>query len=209
MGFFKGYKIPSGVEPEDLEELKCSLLLSPEARNFIVSKCMAKANDYSYIPEIVANPFFVFVHYFGGLQINKKFKLFDKTLTPKIRYYRLGIQAYWACLILVGTLVFHNLLNQDMHTAAINQVVHSVEEAEAAIEYYSKVIRRNKILRKIVGPESHYYIEEDGNLVAHIYEMTSYTSLTTHLGLVEEMKAKYEAIRRGSSRGKLDSSEEK
>merc|ERR1712179_868997 len=42
--FFKGYKIPSGVEPEDLEELKCSLLLSPEARNFIVSKCMAKAN---------------------------------------------------------------------------------------------------------------------------------------------------------------------
>ena len=25
---------------------------------FSVSKCMAKANDYSYIPEIVANPFF-------------------------------------------------------------------------------------------------------------------------------------------------------
>ena len=33
--FIKGYKIPSAVEPEDLEELKCSLLLSPEARNFI------------------------------------------------------------------------------------------------------------------------------------------------------------------------------
>ena len=36
--FIKGYKIPSAVEPEDLEELKCSLLLSPEARNFIGNK---------------------------------------------------------------------------------------------------------------------------------------------------------------------------
>lgn len=199
--FFKGFKIPQDADPEDIKELKESLLLSPEARQFIVSKCMAKANDYYFFFTIFLPLIMGSMHYVVGRRLNANLELFNKTKIKNIRFFRLGIQSLWGFVAVGMTIMLHNVFTRERDSGAVETVINSIQDAEAAAEFYNKCIRRNKVLRKIIGPESHYYIEEDGNIVVENWEFPEYTSLHKSVELAEYIKDKLEKQEASTKRG--------
>ncbi len=79
------------------EELKDSLLLSPEARSFIVAKSFDLTGRWyrpaadSFLPGCL-----IFYHYVLGVKINETFGLMQRP-----RPLRLSVQAIWAVAVII------------------------------------------------------------------------------------------------------------
>merc|ERR1711874_296178 len=80
---------------------------------------------------------------------------------------------------------------------AIEHVCRTEEEAEGAGEYYTKMLRRNKVLRQILGKEGEYYFKEDGELVSYFYEVPSLTSVAHRLKIAQD---KLERLKKGEKK---------
>lgn len=187
--FFQGYSIPDTADPADLEELRRNLILSPAAREFIVSKSMAKANDYQAWFVTVIPGVFIMLHYVFGVRFNEVMKLLEGK-----RFIRLGVQSLWMYVMIMIMIVFINLSNAGSEKESIEDVIRSVEQADGAIEYYTKCLNRNKMLRKLIGEDSHYYFLESGDLVPFFYEFLDMAGMEFQLKLVHYQRSKMEAI---------------
>lgn len=169
--FFPGFSIPEDADPEDLQELKESLILSPAAREFIVSKQMNVANGYLSWMQVFMPGAFMMLHYVNGVTVNQKLDLISKP-----RYQRLGFQLLWLYVVIVTFILASNMLKQFTERVHLENVVSSSDDARAALEYYTQSIKRNKILRKILGPDSHYYFLEDGDISPNVHEFKETSS---------------------------------
>merc|ERR1719244_1969594 len=61
--FFEGFRIAPDANPDDLDELKDSMVLSDAARSFIVSKCMYQSNSYNPIFQCFLPGYFVLLNF--------------------------------------------------------------------------------------------------------------------------------------------------
>lgn len=192
--FFKGFQIPRDADPELVERLKDTLVLSPGAREFIVSLGMKRGtiNYATYLCGIIPSVG-MFYHYAAGTTLSKKLDLFNQP-----RWKRLGFQATLWYIIAISTLLVWNELKRVAKLDTIQHVVRTEEDVEYAKEYYEKCLERNKLLREIIGPSSHYYIQEDGELFANFYEVQQYVEYKNSLEFLEAhrelLKAEKEAL---------------
>jgi len=187
--FFPGFSIPKDVDPADLEELKESLILSPAAREFIVSNQLLAANGYLSWIQVFLPGAFMLLHYVYGVTLNQKLDLISKP-----RYQRLGFQMLWFYLVFMTFIMMWNLVKQMSSSDYLESVVRSPEDARAALEFYTAMIKRNKILRKILGPESHYYFLENGEIIPNAHEFEDTNSLQKRVEHCEYLITKHEAI---------------
>lgn len=97
-------------------------------------------------------------------------------LMQKPRPLRLGIQGMWLASALMAGLYMLSGIRQYCEEAAIRRVVRTPAEAEGAIEYYNKCLARNKLLRRLIGPEAEYYFDEEGELVPSFYEFPEHAN---------------------------------
>jgi hypothetical protein len=124
----------------------------------------------------------IFYHYLLAVNLNEKFGLMQRP-----RPLRLGIQSLCLVFVLLVGLYMLSLARQAVDEAAIRRVVRTPVEARGALEYYDKCLARNRLLRQILGPESHYYFEEDGELVANFYEFPENVSYRGRRDFVQSL----------------------
>lgn len=164
--YFPGYVLPTeGVDQRDLEELKESMVLSPEALSFVVAKCLQKAQDYSTIVQTFLPGSMMLLHYIFGVKLNE-----DLGLMKRPRPLRLAIQSLWLVTVVLLTCAMHSEVRRYFEQKAIRSVVRTPAEKRGAVEFFSKSLARNQLLRRILGPESEYYFTEEGEVVAEFYE---------------------------------------
>merc|ERR1719309_1094506 len=187
--WFKGYRLPSTIADDQLQELKESLVMSESARSFSMSRDMRLAGSYTNLVKAFLPGGMWFAHYVWAVTVNEKMGLFRR---PRVQ--RLAIQGMLAIGNLVIALYMLNFCTADSEKAAIEDVCRTQEEAEGAVEYYTKVLRRNKVLREILGKEGEYYFQEDGELVPYFYEMSSLTSIAHRLKISQD---KLEKLKKG------------
>jgi len=188
--FFKGYKIPSDASPELLEELKEALVLTKEEREFAVSYFMARGNQvipwfHSFVPGV-----FVVVNYFMIRNVNKGQKLFEKA-----RIMRVGISALITGINMLLLLLLHNNFKDINCVEATETVVRTSGDVEHAVSFYNKLIKRNKIVRKILGnDDGGYYIDEEGEIYPAFYETPKVVSYAARLKQLEYLKTRISQI---------------
>jgi hypothetical protein len=158
--------------PEELQE---SMLLSPEARSFIVAKCLQKAQDYSALVDSFLPGCLVFCHYVGGVHINESLGFMKQP-----RPLRLAVQSVWLSTFVVFSLYALSLAHRYFERAAIQAVVRTPSEARGAVEFFDKSLARNRVLCRILGPESKYYFTEEGEVVPIFYEFPQNVSWRGH-----------------------------
>jgi len=188
--FFKGYKIPSDASPELMEELKEALVLTKEEREFAVSYFMAKGNQiipwfHSFVPGV-----FVVMNYLMIRKINNGQKLFEKS-----RIIRVGISALITGINMLLLLISHNNFKDINNVEATETVIRTSEDVEHAVSFYNKLIKRNKIVRKILGSDDGgYYIDEEGEIYPAFYESPQVVSYAARLKQLEFLKTRISQI---------------
>lgn len=183
---FQGYKVPENANPDKVEKLKESLVLSPGAREFIVSYMMNKGSlGYTTYACGTLPGVAIFYNYYIGSTMNKRFNLFEMP-----RWFRLGIQAFLFSTVIIMFTFSWNEIKRYAHIWAIDAVVRTDEEVEYAKEYYQKCLERNKILRDILGENSHYHIREDGEIEPNFYEILEAEGYIASLKYLDEVKQK-------------------
>ncbi len=148
------------------DELKEAMVLSPEARSFLMSLCLQKAQDLSALINTFLPGIFMFAHYVGGVHLNESLGLMKRP-----RPLRLAVQSIWLSIAVVLACSVLSFLRRYLDRRAIQAVVRTPAEARAALEFFNKSLTRNKLLRGILGPDSEYYFTEEGEVVANFYEL--------------------------------------
>merc|ERR1712066_745027 len=66
-------------------------------------------------------------------------------------------------------------------------VCSSQAETEAGISYYQKILRRNVLLRRLLGKEMEYYIQESGEYVPMLYEIEYFRNISTKIKILQDL----------------------
>jgi len=181
--WFKGFKIPEDISQEDAQELKDSLSFTKEETNFIMSFCMAKANSWSALANTVAIPLTYFFAYNFGHALNKRLQLFSR---PRI--FRAGFIGWISCAYLVLYISWYNYGNLEFDSSIYKDICKTKEQIDSGISYYDKLLRRNVILRRVIGKEMDYYIQESGEYVPMIYQLPDACDISAKIKLLNFMK---------------------
>lgn len=189
--YFKGFRIPQDAQYDDIEALKDSLILSDNAREFIVSKCMNQANSSSIWVSVFQPGILILLNYAFGKIVNT---LLNKRQIKTPLYVKAcGMLALQSFLVLFYFLS-KGLKKDQAERDAIENVIRSSDQAQGAIEYYSKCITRNKLLRKILGKDSEYYLQEDGNIVPGFTSIPEWETYEINLERAKYLVTKFESI---------------
>ena len=123
----------------------------------------------------VAIPLTYFFAYNTGHALNKKLQLFSR---PRI--YRAGFVGmvsigvelsqcqildflgWLSCVYLVLYLFWFNYGNLEFDSAIFKDICKTKEEVDSGISYFNKLLKRNVILRRVIGEEMNYYIQVVG-----------------------------------------------
>jgi len=189
--WFKGFKIPEDISQEDTQELKDSLSFTKEEKNFIMSFCMAKANSWAAVVNTVAIPLTYFFAYNFGHALNKKLQLFSR---PRI--FRIGLVGWISCTFLALYISWYNFGNLEFDSYIYEDICKTIEQIDSGLSYYNKLLRRNVILRRVIGKEMDYYIQESGEYVPMIYQLPDACDISAKIKLLNFIKkAKEEELK--------------
>jgi len=181
--WFKGFKIPEDISPEDTQELKETLTFTKDEKNFIMTFCMAKANSWSAVANTIAIPLTYFFAYNFGHALNKKLQLFSR---PRI--YRVGFIGWLSCAYLVIYLAWYNYGNLEFDSTIYKDICKTKEEVDSGISYYNKLLRRNMILRRIIGEDLDYYIQDSGEYVPMVHQLPDACDISAKIKLLNIIK---------------------
>jgi len=168
---------------EDAQELKDSISFTKEENNFIMSFCMAKANSWLALANTVAMPLTYFFAYNFGHALNKRLQLFSR---PRI--FRAGFIGWISCAYLVLYISWYNYGNLEFDSSIYKDICKTKEQIDSGISYYDKLLRRNVILRRVIGKEMDYYIQESGEYVPMIYQLPDACDISAKIKLLNFMK---------------------
>jgi len=147
------------------------MVLSPEARNFLVGKCLARAHDYSFLVDTFLPGCLIFGHYVGGVHLNERLGLMMRP-----RPLRLACQSIWLATMILYSCVVLSWARLYFERRAIRIATRTPAEARGGVEFFTKCLERNTLLCRILGPESAYYFTEEGEVVANFYELPFHVS---------------------------------
>ena len=80
-------------------------------------------------------------------------------LFTKPRHYRLMAHSWLAVSIMAAYFLYINATSWESDSDCSRLVCSSTAETEAGISYYQKILRRNVLLRRLLGKEMEYYIQ--------------------------------------------------
>lgn len=181
--WFSGFKIPDDISSEDAKDLIDSLTLTSGERNFIMSFCMAKVNSYSAVYNTLAPSIFYFSAYNFGHALNKKFNMFEKK-----RFMRVGFMAWNAAFHFIAFLLWLNYGNWEVENGIYKQICKTEEEVDAAISYFTKLLQRNILLKKVIGHDIEYYIQETGEYEPMFYQMPDTCDINNKILILKKIK---------------------
>ena len=81
------------------------------------------------------------------------------SLFTKHHCYRMFAQSWLACSIMFAYFLYINASSWESDSDCSRAVCSSQRETEAGISYYQKILRRNVLLRRLLGEEMEYYIQ--------------------------------------------------
>jgi len=172
--FHKGYRLPSDLCEEAKEDLRKTMVLSPEEKEFVVSREVAKVAGWGALRETFFYPLAFVTQYMLGRQVNTVFKMFDRP-----RALRVAVQALVGVAGLLSLYMVKNYHSLETEEEAIVAVCTTAPQLEVAAGYYQKLLNRNKVLREVLGREGDggYCFTEEGEVQPLFYEAPFLTSL--------------------------------
>lgn len=181
---------PAGVAFKD------SLVLSPMAKRFAAARIIHETDRFHLIYAIVTG--------FLGVEVaNFLYKRSIKDLSPAQR--RLKQRPYFFVATALGTVVFywavklrnyHYERGSDVSTGSVGP-----DFAEGGIEYYQKLLARNRALRELLGDEGRRRFTPEGNyktsIANWIEDLTIpavHRTLTSRLRTIQKTAADFEEM---------------
>ncbi|XP_065285918.1 transmembrane protein 177 [Dermacentor albipictus] len=155
-----GYK-EADWETKEGEALKKSLVLSEKAQRFVIAREIYWADTYYVQLQTAALSFSVFNCYIMGRLANDKLHLLVRT--P--RALRVGLYGIIVALNATVYICFKDAMSQlwdkraDREAAALGR-----DYVEGGIEYYEKLLQRNRALRELLGDEGRKCYTSKGNI---------------------------------------------
>jgi len=172
--FHKGYRLPSNLCQEAVEDLQRTMVLTPEERDFVMARELARVNTWAALRETVMFPLMFVGHYILANELNTRLGLIRKS-----RKVRWAVQLGFAAASLALLLVVKNFHLLETDQEAIDAVCKTPAQAEIASNFYQKTLNRNKVLREILGPDTDggYCFTPEGEYQPFFYELPQVTSL--------------------------------
>ena len=128
---------------------------------------MAAVNSWHSVYHLVMPPVLWLLGYSLGHSVNNKLDLFSKS-----RVFRVFSVCWTGAVISLSYIYFINALSLETDTDCYKLICSKSEEAEAGISYYQKIIRRNVLLRRLLGQQMEYYIQvTPSNTSIYVYEL--------------------------------------
>jgi len=172
--FHKGYRLPSDLCEEAKEDMRKTMVLSPEEKEFVMSREVAKVAGWGALRETVLYPLAFLTQYMLGRKVNTVFKMFDRP-----RALRVAVQALVAVAGLLSIYLVKNYHSLETEEEAIVAVCTTAHQLEVAAGYYQKLLNRNKVLREVLGRDGDggYCFTPEGEVQPLFYEAPFLTSL--------------------------------
>ena len=104
-----------------------------------------------------------------------------------------NISFYWflalMCAIhVMGYVLWFNYGNLEMDNNVNKSICKTVEEVDVGLSYYNKILKRNVLLRRIIGEGMEYYIQESGEYVPLFYQIPDATDISAKIYAVNKLK---------------------
>uniref|UniRef100_L7M585 Uncharacterized protein n=1 Tax=Rhipicephalus pulchellus TaxID=72859 RepID=L7M585_RHIPC len=148
-------------ETREAEELKKSLVLSDKAQKFVIARDISWANTYYVQFQSAALSFSVVNCYFMGRFINDRFHL----LVRVPRTFRVALYGVIVALHATVYIGFKDAMSQYWDKKADEEAASLGRDyVEGGIEYYEKLLQRNRALRELLGDEGRKYYTAKGNI---------------------------------------------
>ena len=84
--------------------------------------------------------------------------------------------------------MWFNYGNLEMDNKVNKNICKTVEEVDAGISYYNKILKRNVLLRRIIGEGMEYYIQESGEYVPLFYQIPDATDISAKIYALNKLK---------------------
>lgn len=185
--YFKGYKLDeSKLNLEERDGLFKVMTLSKDEKDFLMSRELARVNTYNAILDMVVPGLLWITAYGVGYRLNNILNLLSKP-----RALRFACHAPVISGLAMLYLIIKNSKDLYYENSAIEQVCKTVEQAEVAKGFYTKLIERNKQLRRLLSDvDSDYYFQEDGELTPSFYEILDYVGIKSRLKFCDELSSR-------------------
>lgn len=182
--FHKGYMLPDNLCDEAKEDLKKTLVLTPEERKFVMSRELAKVNSYAAVRDTALAPILFISHYMFAHHMNTRTRMITAG-----RSVRWPVQAGLGAAMVVIFLMTKELMTYETEANAIMTVCTTKEQASVAEGFYQKMLDRNKVLRQILGSpgDGDYNFTEEGEYQPMIYESSILNSFQVKLKLCKTL----------------------
>lgn len=145
------------------EELQSSLVLSDKAKAFVIAREISYAQLFSVHIETVLQCFCLMLSYYSGQWLNRRMLL---TLRLKLwaRFLAFStVGVTWLAMYLMLSDAFHCWHdNRADRTAAGLRKIY----AEGGVEYYERVLQRNRTFRTLLGSRGNKMFTRYGNVVS-------------------------------------------
>jgi len=183
--FHKGYRLPSNLCQEAIEDLQRTMVLTPEEREFVMARELARVNTWAALRETILFPLLFVAHYVFANEINTRTGLIHKS-----RNVRWAVQLGLAAASLCALIIVKNFHLFETDQEAIDAVCKTPLQAEIAMNFYQKTLNRNKVLREILGPDSDggYSFTPEGEYQPFFYEIPQLTSLRVRRDYCKELR---------------------
>uniref|UniRef100_A0A131XC59 Putative conserved plasma membrane protein n=1 Tax=Hyalomma excavatum TaxID=257692 RepID=A0A131XC59_9ACAR len=158
--FIHGTKEPAW-ETREGEELKESLVLSDKAQKFVIARDINWASTYYVQLNTTALSFTFFNCYIMGRLANDKLKLLSRA--PRaVRVVLYGVIVVFNATVYIG---FKDAMSQYWDRKADSEAASLGRDyVEGGIEYYGKLLQRNRALRELLGDEGRRWYTSKGNV---------------------------------------------
>lgn len=165
------------------ETLLKALILSDKAKAFAIAREINYAHSYHLHVETFLRSMFGVLAYTCGFMMNRSFR-FNQRLRPWARFSVYSVVAsVWFLLYILSADTYHCLRDNsaDRKAATLNKLY-----AEGGVEYYTKLLARNQMIRTLMGSEGPKKYTAYGNVVStwrrdHVQLTTRRDNLQSYL----------------------------
>ncbi|KAL1415995.1 hypothetical protein MTO96_028342 [Rhipicephalus appendiculatus] len=148
-------------ETREAEELKKSLVLSDKAQKFVIARDISWASTYYVQFQSAVLSFSVLNCYFMGRLVNDRFHLLIRVPRP----FRVALYGVIVALHATVYIGFKDAMSQHWDKKADSEAASLGRDyVEGGIEYYEKLLQRNRALRELLGDEGRKYYTSKGNI---------------------------------------------
>lgn len=183
----KGQQVRCDWDSEDGKLLAKALVLSDEAKSFVIARDVNMLRMFMSHTEVFLQAAFVVFGY-TTLTSFDKYMMSVRKLPNWTRYTALSLVAGAVLMAYMGVADMYRCskdIRSDRKTAELSQ-----EFAKGGVEYYEKVIERNRLIRALMGEQASSIYTAEGDEVRGL--RTPHLPFSTRLTYLKNYLANYE-----------------